>query len=195
MTTTPKDHPGRSNPRMSTSASTSPAVRRPAWRRMVVSHALVLVSGWGACALSLPEARRPALALAAVAALAVVAALITGWRIIGSLSVLLVGATPLLAGALEDDAASTRRLVVATVLVLLLVVGLDSVERRDPRGSAPVVLHSNTRARRWAAPVMAVASCGLLGAVSAATVTPSVAFLLLGLLAGVGAVLAATRVH
>jgi hypothetical protein len=190
-----KSTPRKTTPRVSTSVSTSPAVRRTAWRRVVASHALVLASGWGACALSLPEARRPALALAGVAALAVVAALITGWRIAGSLAVVLVGATPLLAGALDDDAASTRRLVVATVLVLLLVVGLDGVERRDPRESVPVVLHSSTRARRWVAPVVAVASCGLLGTVSVATVTPSVTFLLLGLLAGVGAVLAATRVH
>jgi hypothetical protein len=175
--------------------STSSAVRRPGWLRLVASHALVLVSGWGACALSLPEARRPALALAGVAALAVVAALVTGWRIVGSLAVVLVGATPLLAGALEDDAAATPRLVVATVLVLLLVVGLDGVERRDPRSSGPVVLQASHPARRWAAPVVAVAACALLGTVSVATVTPSVAFVLLGLIAGVGAVLAATRVH
>jgi hypothetical protein len=174
---------------------TSPAVRRPGWLRVVASHGLVLLSGWGACALSLPEAHRPALALAGVGALAVVAALITGWRIVGSLAVVLVGATPLLAGALDDDAASTPRLVVATVLVLLLVVGLDGVERRSPGTSRPVVLLASAPARRWAAPLVAVAACALLGAVSAATVTPSVAFVLLGLLAGVGAVLAATRVH
>jgi hypothetical protein len=183
--------------RAGVSPHASPAgdVRRTAWRRVVGSHVLVWVSGWGACALSLPEARRPALAVAAVAALAVVAALITGWRLAGSLAVVLVGATPLLAGALDHDAAATGRLVVATVLVLLLVVGLDGVERRDPRGPVPVVLQVSTPVRRWATPLAAVASCGLLGVVSAATVTPSVAFVLLGLLAGVGAVLAATRVH
>jgi hypothetical protein len=175
--------------------STHSAVRRPAWRRVVASHALVLVSGWGACALSLPEARRPALALAGVAALAVVAALVTGARVVGTLSVVLVGATPLLAGALEDDAASTGRLVLATILVLLLIVGLDGVERRDARGSVPVVVAASYPARRWAAPLVAVAACGLLGVVSAATVAPSVAFVLVGLVAGVGAVLAATRVH
>lgn len=185
----------RNTPHASTPARTSPAVRRPAWRAVVASHALVLASGWGACALSLPEARRPAVALAGVAALAVVAALITGWRVAGSLAVVLVGATPLMAGALEDDAASTGRLVVATVLVLLLVIGLDSVERRDPRGSLPVVVAVGNPVRRWTVPLVAVASCVLLGAVSVATVTPSVAFVLLGLLAGFGAVLAATRVH
>lgn len=178
-----------------TPESTPPAVHRPAWLRLVASHALVLASGWGACALSLPEARRPALALGALGALAVVAALITGWRIVGSLAVLLVGATVLMAGALEDDAASAGRLVLATVLVLLLVMGLDGVERRDPKGALPVVLPLTSPARRWGAPLLAVASCGLLGAVSTSTVTPSVAFVLLGLLAGVGAVLAATRVH
>jgi hypothetical protein len=183
-----------STPMPTTAVSTSPGVRRP-WRRVVASHALVLVSGWGACALALPEARRPALALAGVAALAVLAALITGWQIAGSLAVVLVGATPLMAGALEDDAASTGRLVLATALVLLLVVGLDSVERRDPRGPVPVVLQASAPERRWVTPVVALVCCGLLGAVSAATVTPSVAFVLLGLLAGVGAVLAATRVH
>jgi hypothetical protein len=160
-----------------------------------VSHALVLGSGLGACALSLPEARRPALALAALGALAVVAALVSGWRPVGSAAVLLVGSTPLMAGALEDDAASTDRLVLATLLVLLLIVGLDGVERRDREGPAPVVLQVTNRVRRWGAPVAALASCVLLGAASTATVTPSVAFVLIGLLAGVGAVLAATRMH
>jgi hypothetical protein len=171
------------------------AVRRPEWLGTAASHALVLVSGWGACALSLPEARRPALVLAALGALAVVAALVTGWRIVGSAAVLLVGSTPLMAGALEDDAASTGRLVAATLLVLLLIIGLDGVERRDREGPAPVVLQVTTRTRRWGAPLAAVASCALLGAASAVTVTPSVAFVLLGLVAGVGAVLAATRMH
>jgi hypothetical protein len=171
------------------------AVHRPAWLRTVARYALVLVSGWGACALSLPEARRPALALAVLGAFAVVAALVTGWRAAGSAAVLLVGATPLMAGALEGDAASTGRLVVATLLVLLLIVGLDGVERRDRSGPEPVAVQVNTRTRRWGAPAAAVASCGLLGAASTATVTPSVAFVLLGMLAGVGAVLAATRMH
>jgi hypothetical protein len=168
---------------------------RPAWLRVVASHASVLVGGWGACALSLPEARRPAMALAGLGALAVAAALVTGWRIVGSAAVLLVGSTPLMAGALEEDAASTGRLVTATVLVLLLVVGLDGVERRDVRGPEPVALPVTSPAGKWLAPLAAVVASALLGLVSAATVAPSVAFVLLGLLAGVGAVLAATRVH
>lgn len=189
---------------MSASMSTAPAesltgpsgaVRRPAWLGVAASHALVLVSGWGACALSLPETRRPAMALAGLGALAVAAALITGWRVVGSVAVVLVASAPLMAGALEDDAAATGRLVVATILVLLLVVGLDGVERRDPSAPVPVALQVTSPARRWVAPLVAVASCGLLGAVSAATLTPSVAFVVLGVLAGVGAVLAATRVH
>jgi hypothetical protein len=171
------------------------ALHRPTLFRTAASHALVLLSGWGACALSLPEASRPALTLAVLGGLAVVAALVTGWRIAGSAAVLLVGSTPLMAGALEDNAAATGRLVVATLLVLLLIVGLDGVERRDQGGLAPVLLQVTPRARRWGPPLAAVASCALLGAASAATVTPSVAFVLLGLVAGVGAVLAATRMH
>ena len=171
------------------------AVRRPDWLGTAASHALVLVSGLGACALSLPEARRPALVLATLGTLAVLAALVTGWRIVGSAAVLLVGSTPLMAGALEVDAASTGRLVVATMLVLLLIVGLDGVERRDQQAPVPVALQVTAPARRWGTPVAAVASCALLGAASAATVRPSVAFVLLGLVAGVGAVLAATRMH
>jgi hypothetical protein len=176
-------------------ALAAPAVRRPARLGVVANHALVLVSGWGACALALPETRRPAMALAGLGALAVAAAVITGWRIVGSTAVLLVASAPLMAGALEEHAASTGRLVTATLLVLLLVVGLDGVERRDLGGPVPVALQVTAPARRWVAPLVAVASCGLLGAVSAATVRPSVAFVLLGVLAGVGAVLAATRVH
>jgi hypothetical protein len=170
-------------------------VRRPAWRGVATSHVVVLASGWGACALSLPEARRPALVLAGIAALAVSAAVITGWRIVGSLAVVLAGATPLLAGALEDNAASTGRLVAATALVLLLVIGLDGVERRDVPGPALVTLQRAHPLRRWSSPLAAIACCALLGAVATASVTPSVAFVLLGLLAGIGAVVAATRLH
>ena len=176
-----------------TVGATPGGLHRPPWLGSAASHALVLVSGWGACALSLPEARRPALVLAGLGACAVVVALVTGWRIAGSVAVLLVGATPLMAGALDDDAASTGRLVVATLLVLALIVGLDGVERRS--GPEPVAVQVTTLTRRWAGPLAAIASCALLGAASTATVSPSVAFVLLGVLAGVGAMLAATRMH
>lgn len=178
-----------------TVGATPGGLHRPPWLGSAASHALVLVSGLGACALSLPEARRPALVLALVGACAVVVALVTGWRIAGSVAVLLVGATPLMAGALDDDAASTGRLVVATLLVLALIVGLDGVERRDRSGPEPVAVQVTTLTRRWAGPLAAIASCALLGVASIATVSPSVAFVLLGVVAGVGAVLAATRMH
>jgi len=170
------------------------AVRRPAWLGAVANHALVLVSGWGACALALPEARRPALVLATLGALAVLAALVTGWRIVGSAALLLVAATPLMAGAL-DAAAAAGRLVLAAALLLAFVVGLDRIERRGPDITTKVALQVSPPARRWGEPLVAVAACGLLTAVSAATVAPSVAFVLLGVLAGVCAVLVATRVH
>ena len=185
---------------MSTGAALSPSaddvvVRRPAWLGVVANHALVLGSGWGACALALPESRRPTLVLETLGALAVVAALVTGWRIVGSVALLMVAATPLLAGALDEAAASTGRLVVATALLLLFVVGLDRVERRDPHVAAPVALQVTSPVRRWGVPLLAITATGLLGVVSTATITPSVAFVLLGVFAGVCAVLAATRVH
>jgi hypothetical protein len=169
-------------------------VRRPGWLRVAANYLVVLVSGWGACALSLPEARRPALSLAVLAAVAVVAALVTGWRILGSLAVVLVGATPLMAGVLEEDAASTGRLLLATALVLVLVVGLDGVERRQ-RGPEPVLLQAPPRLGWWATALVALGSCAVVAAVAAVSIAPSVALVLVGLLAGVGAVLAATRVH
>jgi hypothetical protein len=173
----------------------APGLRRPLWLGQVANDSLVLVSGFGACALALPEGRRPALVVGLLGALAVTAALITRWRIVGSVAVLLVTLTPLMAGALEDDAAAPGRLALAAALILALVVGLDGIERRDPRGPLPVALHATSPARRWAPPLVALASCGLIGAVSAASVTPSVAFVVVGLLASVGAVLVATRVH
>lgn len=171
-----------------------PVRRRPALD-VVRSTVLTLVGGLGACALALPEGRKYALVLAGLGAVALAAALLTRWRVVGTLAVLLIGCAPLLAGALEPDAATPVRLVAASVFLLLLVAGLDGLEHVDRAELAPVLVRVGRPARRWGTPVVAVAAVPLTAAVAAAPVVPSAPLVLLGLLAGVGAVVAATRLH
>lgn len=165
------------------------------WLAAAGSHLLVLTAGSGACALALLEPRRPSLVLAGLGAAAVVAALVTGWRLVGSAAVLLVGATPLMAGALEAGAAATPRLVAATVLPVLMVLGLDGVERRGGRSRERGVLRPAGPGRRLRAPLLALGACAALSVVAAAPVAPSVGLVLVGLAAAVAAVVTATRVH
>jgi hypothetical protein len=171
------------------------AVRRRPALAVVRSVALALVGGLGACALALPEARRPSLVLAGLGAIALAAALATRWRILGSVAVLFVAATPLMAGALDEEAAALPRLVVASAFLLLLVVGLDGLERPSSPEVAPAVVRAGNAARRWAVPVVGLGAAALVAAVAGAPAVPSAPLVLLGVLAGVGSVVAATRLH
>lgn len=161
----------------------------------LVSRTLALAAGWGTCALALPEARRPALFLAALAAVLLPVALVTGWRVLGSLAVLVAAAAPLMAAALEQRAAAAGRLVLLSLLVLVTVAGLDGADRPEPAARAPGVLRPASPLRRGVAPLVAVAACLVSVGAAATPATPSLGLVLLGLLAGVAAVLTATREH
>jgi hypothetical protein len=171
------------------------AVRRRPALAVVRSAVLTLVGGLGACALALPEGRRPALVLAVLGATALAVALVTRWRLVGTVAVFLIGSAPLMAGALEQQAASPVRLAGASLFLLLLVVGLDGLERPEGPEIAPVVVRGGGPARRWGTPVAAVGAVALVATVAAAPAVASAPLVLLGLLAGVGAVVAATRLH
>lgn len=171
------------------------AVRRRPALAVVRSVLLTLVGGLGACALAVPEGRRPAMVLAGLGVILLAAALATRWRIVGTLAVLCIAATPLMAGALDDEAATLPRLVVGSALLLLLVVGLDGLDRPALQETAPAVVHASGAVGRWAAPVLAIGAAALVAALAALPAVPSAPLVLLGVLAAVGAVVAATRLH
>jgi hypothetical protein len=154
---------------------------------------LALAGGLGTCALALPEARRPALLAAGLGAVAVCAAVVTGWRLLGTLAVALVAAAPLLAGAIEPAAARPVRLVLAAAGLLALVAGLDRLPR--PGSDPPAVVLRAPRLERWGGVLVALGATGLVAAVGVSTAVPSVALVLLGLATGVAAVVLATRLH
>ena len=180
------------------------------WWRPVRDAALVLVAGGGACALALLEPRRPALVFAAVGAGLLVLTVVSGWRIIGTTALACVTGAVLMAGALEPAAARPGRLVLGSVLLLALVFGLDRVER-EPRWTRnqvpgggryvrvaplPTVSVPLRDLRRRTAPVVAaVVVTVVVAAASTADPPPSVLLVLVGLLAGVGAVIMAVRAH
>jgi hypothetical protein len=182
---------------------------RSSWLRRARDDAVVLVGGWGACALALPDPRRPALVLAALGAGLLVVTIVMGWRVVGSLALLCSAGAVLMAGALEPAAARPVRLLLGSALLLLLVLGLDRVERqprwtrnlalgpryvrlpRVPTVSVPL----SGLGRRTSPPVTALAVASGVAAVSTIDAPPSVLLVLLGLLAGVAAVVTAIRLH
>jgi hypothetical protein len=172
--------------------------------------AVVVVAGGGACALALPEARRPALVLAAVGAGLLVVTVVTGWRVVGTAALACATGAVLMTGALEPAAARPGRLLLGSVLLLGLVLGLDRVER-EPRWTrnqvpgggryvrvtpVPTVSVPLRDLRHRATPVAAaVTVAGAVALASTADPPPSVLLVLVGLLAGVGAVILAVRAH
>jgi len=170
-------------------------VWRARLRQALTGPVLALVGGLGACALALPEARRPALLAAGLGATAVVAALVTGWRPLATTALALVAAAPLLAGAIEPAAAHPSRLLLATALLLMLVAGLDGAERGDKGATVPVVRSLAPRWRRWGTPLLAVGTSVVVASVGGAPAVPSVVLVLAGLGTGVGAVALAARLH
>lgn len=132
------------------------------------------------------------LAAGALAAVLVVTAVGTGWRWLGSVSVGVL--TALVAGtaAAEPDRFGAASLVGASAVLLAYVAALDHVER--PARSMPRV--AIFRGRPWSrlgTPALALAAAGVVAAVAVQPVVPSIWLVLLGLAAGVGALVLATR--
>jgi hypothetical protein len=157
--------------------------------------AATLLVGLAACALALTgDPKQPVLLLAGFAAASVVIAVATGWRMAGSVAVLLVTVTTLGAAAILPSRDRSVETVVACGLLLLLSAGLDSLERGD-RGP----LRDSIGGPAWGQmlPVYAAAlgATAAVAAVAALPGSPSFTLVLVGLAAAVGAMLVATRGH
>lgn len=157
----------------------------------VLAMAVTAIAGLAACALSLLAGERPVVTVGIVAAVAVVGAVLSGWRWLGSAATLATTAAVLSAAAIGDDV-GPGHLVVTSVLLLVLVAGLDRVERPS-RSAGAVVLSRARLLRRVGVPVLAVAAAAGVAVTATAPVVPSVGLVLLGLAAGLGALLVATR--
>jgi hypothetical protein len=158
----------------------------------LLAMAITTLAGLAACALSVVSGERPVLTVGYVAAVTVVAAVVTGWRWLGSAATMATTATVLFAAAISSERIGPVHLVGASVLLLVLVAGLDRVElsARSPR---TVVLDRAPLARRIAVPLLATAATAGVAITATAPVVPSVGLVLLGLLAGLAALLVATR--
>jgi hypothetical protein len=160
--------------------------------RLALRLGAVLVAGGGVAATALSTGQRGIILLGGTAAALVLAAVATGWRWAGSASVAVLAAVAAMAGAALTGPGGTWLLVAAAGGILAYVVGLDHVER--PRRSTPVVsLTRGSLAARVVTPALGLAAAGLVGIVAAQPVVPSVPLVVLGLVAGAGAVLIATR--
>ena len=157
----------------------------------VLAMAVTAGAGLAACALSLLADARPVLTVGIVAAVAVLGAVLSGWRWLGSAATLATTTAVLFAAAISDDV-GPGHLVVASVLLLVLVAGLDRVER-PARSAGSVVLTRARLRRRAGVPLLAVAAAAGVAVTATAPVVPSVGLVLLGLAAGLGALVVATR--
>ncbi len=158
------------------------------WRAMVV------LTGGGALVVAiLPDPRRPVLTAAGLAAAACLVAAVGRWRLAGTSAVGLVTTTALLAGAL--DASPLRALQLLGVAALLL--GLVSALGRNERSAGTVAVHVLRApvARRLRLPALGLAGAALVSVTAAQQVVPSVQLALVGLVAGVAALVLATRAH
>ena len=158
----------------------------------VLAMALTAAAGLGACAVSLVSGERPALSVGLVAAVAVVGAVISGWRWLGSAATLAATATVLFAAAISSERVGAAHLVGASVLLLVLVAGLDRVER-PARSSGRVVLTRGPLRRRIGVPLLAVAASAGVAVTAIQPVVPSAGLFVLGLAAGLGALFVVTR--
>ncbi len=166
-------------------ASVPPAVRRAA--AMVATTAV----GLAACSLSLVSGERPVLTIGATGAVAVVGAVLTGWRWLGSIASFVVTATVLFAAVVSSDRVGPWHLAVASALLVGLVAGLDAVERssRSPR---PELIGLDPMARRVLVPALGVVASAGVALAADRPAVPSVGLVLLGLAAGVAALIIAT---
>jgi hypothetical protein len=159
---------------------------------MALRVGAVLVTGVGVAGTALVSGERGIILAGATAIALVLAAVATGWRWAGSASVGVLAAAAAVAGATRPGPGGTWLLVGTAGVLLAYVVGLDQVER--PRRSTPLTsLTRGSLAARVLTPALGLAAAGLVGIVGAQPVVPSVPLVVLGLVAGVGALLLATR--
>ncbi|HSR22878.1 MAG TPA: hypothetical protein VLW53_04960 [Candidatus Eisenbacteria bacterium] len=158
----------------------------------MITRLLTAVAGVAACALSLVPGRPAVVAVGVVAAVAVVAAAVLGRRWLGLAATLLATGAVLLAAATGASDIGAAQLVVTSALLLAFVTGLDTT-RPAPRAVRADTITTAGLGRRAAVPAVALAASAAVAVIAERPVEPSVWLVLLGLAAGVGALLAATR--
>jgi hypothetical protein len=148
-------------------------------------------TGLAACSLSLVSGERPVLTIGGAGAVGVVAAVVTGWRWLGSIASFTATATVLFAAIVSSEQVGPWHLAGASALLVGLVTGLDLVERagRSPRTE---LIGRDPMARRSLVPVLGVVGAAGVALAADRPAVPSVGLVLLGLAAGVAALVIAT---
>ena len=146
--------------------SVPPAVRRG------VAMLATAATGLAACSLSLVSGERPVLTIGAAGAAAVVAAVLTGWRWLGSIASFTVTASVLFAAIVSSDQDGPWHLAGASALLVGLVAGLDGVERsaRSPR---PELIGLDPVARRVLVPVLGIVAAAAITRAATPAASPS----------------------
>jgi hypothetical protein len=159
--------------------------------RRVVAMLATASAGLAACSLSLISGQRPVLTIGTAGAVAVVGAVLTGWRWLGSIASFTVTATVLFAAVVSSEQVGPWHLAGASALLLGLVAGLDGVERpaRSPRLE---LIGLDPMARRILVPLLGVVAAAGVALAADRPAVPSVGLVLLGLAAGVAALVLAT---
>jgi hypothetical protein len=162
----------------------------PVLRRLVTRVASA-TAGLAACSLSLVSGERPVLTIGAAGAVAVVGAVVTGWRWLATVASLAVTASVLFAAGVSSDRVTAWHLVGASALIVVLVTGLDRVER-PARSPGPELIGLDPVARRSLVPTLGVVAAAAVAVAADRPAVPSVGLVLLGLAAGVAALVIAT---
>ncbi|MEP6761254.1 MAG: hypothetical protein ABJA93_07795 [Sporichthyaceae bacterium] len=159
--------------------------------RRVMTTVATAAAGLAACSLSLFSGERPVLTIGAASAVAVLGAVVSGWRWLASVAALTVTATVLFAAAVSSDRVTAWHLVGASALVVGLVAGLDRVERqaRTPR---PELIGLDPLGCRSLVPVLGVLAAAAVAVAADRPAVPSVGLVFLGLAAAVTALVLAT---
>ena len=154
--------------------------------------AVPAAAGVLACVPALTDDLRPVQSLGLFAAVVVVAATATGWRLLGTFAVVVTTASLLTAG-LTPDGLALKWLLVAGLLVTCLAATVDRCERSATAGGRVVVLARGSRPRLSAPWLVASGAAAGVAAIAGGTVVPSVWLALIGLAASLGALVVALR--
>jgi hypothetical protein len=164
--------------------------------RGVLSRAAVVGCGVAAAAtVALPDPNRPVLVLAGAALLSCVVAALLPWRLTGTLAVLAVTATVLLADALDTSTWRPLQSLVGAALVVGLVAALSAYEETWAASADSVVVARGPLRRRLGVVLLALGAGSVVAVTASQDVVPSVPLVLAGLAAAVTALVVAAGVH
>ena len=173
---------------------TDPFAARPL--RGLLSRAGVVGSGVGAAAaVVLPDPSRPVLVLAGAAVLSCLVAAVLPWRLIGTLAVLSVTVTVLLADALDTSSSRPLQTLVGAALLVGLVAALSACEDVSAGSRDAVVVARGPLRRRLGIVLLALGAGSVVAVTASQDVVPSVPLVLAGLAAAVTALVVAAGVH